>query len=63
MEKVLIDLHLIKNIHTIEGKIKLDISLEIPEYGFVTLFGKSGVGKDYNFKNDFGVNKSRFRIY
>jgi molybdate transport system ATP-binding protein len=45
MEKNLIDLHLIKNIHTIEGKIKLDINLEIPEYGFVTLFGKSGVGK------------------
>jgi molybdate transport system ATP-binding protein len=45
MEKALIDLHLIKNIHTIEGKIKLDISLEIPEYGFITLFGKSGVGK------------------
>ena len=45
MEKNLIDLHLIKNIHTIEGKIKLDINLEIPEFGFITLFGKSGVGK------------------
>ena len=45
MEKNLIDLHLIKNIHTIEGKIKLDIDLAIPEYGFITLFGKSGVGK------------------
>lgn len=45
MEKNLIDLHLIKNIHTIEGKIKLDITLAIPEYGFITLFGKSGVGK------------------
>lgn len=45
MEKNLIDLHLIKGIHTIEGKIKLDVHIEIPQYGFITLFGKSGVGK------------------
>jgi molybdate transport system ATP-binding protein len=45
MEKNLIDLHLVKNISTIEGKIKLDINLKIPEFGFITLFGKSGVGK------------------
>lgn len=45
MEKILITLHLIKDIHTIEGNIKLDIELEIPEFSLVTLFGKSGVGK------------------
>src|ERR1035437_6674339 len=45
MEKTLIDLHLIKQIHTVEGNIKLDIKFDIPEYGFITLFGKSGVGK------------------
>src|ERR1035437_3983496 len=57
MEKNLIDLHLIKNIHTIEGKIKLDINLEIPEYGFVTLFGKSGVGKTTILKMISGLTK------
>jgi ABC-type sulfate/molybdate transport systems, ATPase component len=57
MEKNLIDLHLIKNIHTIEGKIKLDINLEIPEYGFVTLFGKSGVGKTTILRMISGLTK------
>jgi molybdate transport system ATP-binding protein len=45
MEKTLIDLHLVKQIHTVEGNIRLDIKFDIPEYGFITLFGKSGVGK------------------
>jgi molybdate transport system ATP-binding protein len=45
MEKTLIDLHLLKNIHTITGKITLDVNFSIPEFGFITLFGKSGVGK------------------
>ena len=45
MEKTLIDLHLQKDIHTITGKLTLDIKLSIPEFGFITLFGKSGVGK------------------
>src|ERR1035437_2894135 len=57
MEKNLIDLHLIKNIHTIGGKIKLDINLEIPEYGFVTLFGKSGVGKTTILRMIAGLTK------
>jgi molybdate transport system ATP-binding protein len=57
MEKNLIDLHLIKNIHTIEGKIRLDINLEIPEYGFVTLFGKSGVGKTTILRMISGLTK------
>ncbi|MDR3609074.1 MAG: ATP-binding cassette domain-containing protein [Ignavibacteriaceae bacterium] len=57
MEKTLIDLHLIKNIHTIEGKRKLNISLQIPEYGFITLFGKSGVGKTTMLRMISGLTK------
>jgi molybdate transport system ATP-binding protein len=45
MEKTLIELHLKKEMHTMEGNRMLDIELKIPEYGFITLFGKSGVGK------------------
>ena len=57
MEKNLIDLHFIKTIHTIEGKIKLDVNLEIPEYGFITLFGKSGVGKTTILRMISGLTK------
>jgi len=57
MEKNLIDLHFLKTIHTIEGKIKLDINLEIPEYGFITLFGKSGVGKTTILRMISGLTK------
>jgi molybdate transport system ATP-binding protein len=57
MEKNLIDLRLVKNIHTIEGRIKLDINLKIPEYGFVTLFGKSGVGKTTILRMISGLTK------
>jgi molybdate transport system ATP-binding protein len=57
MEKNLIDLHFIKTIHTIEGKIKLDVDLEIPEYGFITLFGKSGVGKTTILRMISGLTK------
>ena len=45
MEKILIELSIKKTIHTADGNEILDIGLTIPEYGFVTLFGKSGVGK------------------
>jgi len=45
MEKILIDLHLQKKMHTNEGPEMLDIELQIPEKGFVTIFGKSGAGK------------------
>ena len=41
----MIDLHVQKTIQTTEGKQLLDIALQIPTFGFVTLFGKSGVGK------------------
>jgi molybdate transport system ATP-binding protein len=57
MEENLIDLHLIKDIHTIIGKIKLDVNLDIPEYGFVTLFGKSGVGKTTILRMISGLTK------
>jgi molybdate transport system ATP-binding protein len=45
MEKTLIDLHLLKDIHTITGNLTLDVQFSIPEFEFITLFGKSGVGK------------------
>ncbi|MDR3667617.1 MAG: ATP-binding cassette domain-containing protein [Ignavibacteriaceae bacterium] len=57
MEKNLIDLHLIKSIHTIEGIIELDVELEIPEHGFITLFGKSGVGKTTILRMISGLTK------
>ena len=45
MEEILIDLHVKKIIHTSEGKEVLDLNLIVPKYGFVAIFGKSGVGK------------------
>lgn len=45
MEEILIDLHVKKLIHTTNGDESLELKLSIPRYGFVTLFGKSGVGK------------------
>jgi molybdate transport system ATP-binding protein len=45
MEEILIELHVNKKIHTNNGNEELDVSLKIPKYGLVTLFGKSGVGK------------------
>jgi molybdate transport system ATP-binding protein len=45
MEEVLIDLHVKKNIHTTNGNEVLELKLTIPKFGFVTFFGKSGVGK------------------
>ena len=46
MEKTLIDLHLQKDIHTITGNLTLDVKFSIPEFGFITLFRKSG-GENY----------------
>lgn len=45
MEKNLIDLQVKKTIHTSCGDEILDVSIQVPRYGFVTLFGKSGAGK------------------
>jgi len=45
MEEILIDLHIKKSIHTNHVNEILDIKLSIPAHGFITLFGKSGVGK------------------
>jgi molybdate transport system ATP-binding protein len=41
----LIDLDLKKRIHTSNGNETLELKLTIPRNGFVTFFGKSGVGK------------------
>ena len=41
----MIKLDLKKTIHTTTGTELLDIQLEIRKHGFITLFGKSGVGK------------------
>jgi len=45
MEKILIDLQVKKAIHTSGGNEILDVKIQIPQFGFVTVFGKSGVGK------------------
>jgi len=45
MEEILVDLQVTKTIQTSNGHELLDVNLRIPKYGFVTLFGKSGVGK------------------
>ncbi len=45
MEKVLIDLHVKKKLHTNEGEGELDVCINIPEQALVTVFGKSGAGK------------------
>ncbi|MFZ4462982.1 MAG: ATP-binding cassette domain-containing protein [Bacteroidales bacterium] len=45
MEEILIELQLCKKIQTSEGIETLDVKIEIPRLGFITLFGKSGVGK------------------
>lgn len=45
MEEVLIELKVSKKLHTNDGIGRLDVSLEIPEHGLVTIFGKSGAGK------------------
>lgn len=45
MEKFLIDLAFKKKIHTANGYENLELKIQIPEFSFVTIFGKSGVGK------------------
>ncbi|RPH30034.1 MAG: ATP-binding cassette domain-containing protein [Bacteroidales bacterium] len=45
MEEILIDLHVKKLIHTTNGDELLELKLTIPRFGFITFFGKSGVGK------------------
>ncbi len=57
MEKTLIDLHLQKEIHTITGKLTLDVEFSIPEFGFINLFGKSGVGKTTILRMIAGLTK------
>lgn len=45
MEKFLIDLQIEKKIHTTNGFENLDLKIQIKKNSFVTIFGKSGVGK------------------
>ena len=45
MEEILIDLHLIKTIYTSNGKEVLELKFTVPRFGFVSIYGKSGVGK------------------
>jgi molybdate transport system ATP-binding protein len=45
MEKILIELQVQKTLHTASGIEILDIDIQIPRFGFITFFGKSGVGK------------------
>ncbi len=45
MEKFLIEIQVRKKIHTSEGNKMLEIDIQIPEHEFVSVFGKSGVGK------------------
>jgi molybdate transport system ATP-binding protein len=45
MAEILIDIHVKKLIHTSNGNELLDLRFTVPQNGFVTFFGKSGVGK------------------
>lgn len=45
MEEVLIELDVKKTIHTSEGKEVLELKLTVPRHGFISIYGKSGVGK------------------
>ena len=57
MEKVLIDLHLKKRIHTAMGAEVLDLQLSVPQFGLVAIFGKSGVGKTMLLRMIAGLTK------
>jgi molybdate transport system ATP-binding protein len=57
MEKALIDLHLVKEINTVDGIRRLDVRFGIPEFGFITLFGKSGAGKTTILRMISGLTK------
>jgi molybdate transport system ATP-binding protein len=58
MAEILIDLNIKKQIHTSAGAENLEVSLQIPKYGFVTLFGKSGVGKTTLLRIIAGLTKA-----
>lgn len=57
MEEVLINIDIKKAIHTTNGNEILDLKLSIPKFGFVTIFGKSGVGKTTLLKMIAGLTK------
>ncbi|MEI7594987.1 MAG: ABC transporter ATP-binding protein [Bacteroidota bacterium] len=45
MDEILIEIKIKKNIFTTNGNEVLDVDISIPKNGFITFFGKSGVGK------------------
>lgn len=57
MEEILIELHVRKTIHTTNVDEILDVNIKIPKYGFVTFFGKSGVGKTTLLRIIAGLTK------
>ncbi len=57
MEEILIDIDIKKEIHTTNGIETLDLKFSIPKFGFVTIFGKSGVGKTTLLKMIAGLTK------
>lgn len=57
MEEVLIDIDVTKFIHTSIGIEKLELKFSIPRFGFVTFFGKSGVGKTTLLRMIAGLTK------
>jgi molybdate transport system ATP-binding protein len=57
VEEILIDLDIRKEMHTVEGKQMLEVSLKIPKHGFVSLFGKSGAGKTTVLRIISGLTK------
>lgn len=57
MEKILIDLHLRKTIHSSTGVEELELELTVPQFGFVSIYGKSGVGKTTLLRMIAGLTK------
>lgn len=57
MEEVLIELRIKKTIQTASSIEILDVDIIIPRYGFVTFFGKSGVGKTTLLRIIAGLTK------
>jgi molybdate transport system ATP-binding protein len=57
MEEILIDIHVKKLIHTSNGNELLELKFSVLRYGFVTFFGKSGVGKTTLLRMIAGLTK------
>ena len=57
MEELLIEIKVKKTIFTTSGNEILDIDISIPKNGFITFFGKSGVGKTTLLRIIAGLTK------